>query len=172
MSNQEKAREPKFVKEVNKDKITEAEAAGDVYAAFESSIPLALTEFRDFEGRVKKLVYNKGRITIRQLQYVLGKDFDDFVDLADKDSQISKLLTSAPFKPDIADGEDWMSSSIDIDRLLLFGLLYCKGTHDVKCLALYDILQDALQDEITASDKEIKFALKWLYEVSTHWVHT
>ena len=64
-----------------------------------------------------------------------------------------------------------MSSTIDIDRLLLFGLLYCKGTHEVKCLALYDILQDALQDMISATDKEITFALIWLYEMSTHWIH-
>lgn len=129
-------------------------------------------DFRDFEGRVKKLVFNKSTITIRQLQYALGKDFDDFVDLTDKDSQISRILTSPPFQPEIAENEDWMSSSVDIDRLLLFGLLYCKGTHQVKCLAFYDILQDALQDLISATDKEITFALIWLFEVSTHWVHS
>ena len=102
---------------------------------------MSLLEFRDFEGRVKKLVYNSSEVTIRQLQYVLGKDFDDFVDLTDKDSFISQILSSPPFKPNIAESEeDWMSSSIDVDRLLLFGLLYCKGDKKVKCLAFYDIL--------------------------------
>ena len=60
-------RDPKFVREINKSKISSAESSGDIYKAFESSIPLTLMEFRDFEGRVKKLVYNKGKITIRQL---------------------------------------------------------------------------------------------------------
>ena len=75
--------------------------------------------------------------------YVLGKDFDDFAELTDKDSELSRILTSPPFKPEV-DDEEWMSSSIDIDRLLLFGLLYCKADHNTKCLAFYDILQDAL----------------------------
>ena len=132
------------MKDVNKSKIAKAKSSGDPYALFESSNPLTLMEFRDFEGRVKKLVMGKSTITIRQLQYTLGKDFDDFVDLTDKDSQISKILTSPPFEPEIAENENWMSSTVDIDRLLLFGLLYCKGTHQVKCLAFYDILQDAL----------------------------
>ena len=74
------------MKEVNKSKISSAISSGDAYAAFETSNPLTLLEFRDFEGRVKKLVYDSSEITIRQLQYVLGKDFDDFVDLTDKDS--------------------------------------------------------------------------------------
>ena len=56
---------------------------------------------------------------------MLGKDFDDFVDLADKDSEISKILTSTCFEPELADDDDWMSSKVNIDRLLLFGLLYC-----------------------------------------------
>ena len=75
---------------------------------------------------------------------MLGQDYDDFVELTDKDSQISRLLTSAPFKPEM-DEDDWLMSSIDIDRLLLLGLLYCKAEHKTKCLAFYDILQDALQ---------------------------
>ena len=74
------------MKEVNKSKISSAISSGDAYAAFEASNPLTLLEFRDFEGRVKKLVYDSSDITIKQLQYVLGKDFDDFVDLTDKDS--------------------------------------------------------------------------------------
>ena len=170
---EKKQRKPQFVKEVNKSKISSAISSGDAYAAFEASNPLSLLEFRDFEGRVKKLVYNSSDITIKQLQYVLGKDFDDFVDLTDKDSQISKILSSPPFEPKVAESEDdWMKSTIDVDRLLLFGLLYCKGDKKVKCLAFYDILQDALQEDISAGDKDITFAIVWLYELSTHWVHT
>ena len=53
------------MKEVNKSKISSAISSGDAYAAFETSNPLTLLEFRDFEGRVKKLVYDSGDITIR-----------------------------------------------------------------------------------------------------------
>ena len=55
------------MKEVNKSKISSAISSGDAYAAFEASNPLTLLEFRDFEGRVKKLVYDRSDITIRQL---------------------------------------------------------------------------------------------------------
>jgi len=40
-------------------------AAGDVYQAFEAGIPLQLIEYREFEGRIKKLVYGKSTVSIR-----------------------------------------------------------------------------------------------------------
>ena len=48
---------PQFVKEVNKSKISSAESSGDIYEALELNNPLTLLSFRDFEGRVKKLVF-------------------------------------------------------------------------------------------------------------------
>ena len=64
---EKKQRKAQLVKEVNKSKISSAVSSGDAYAAFEASNPLTLLEFRDFEGRVKKLVYDSSEITIRQL---------------------------------------------------------------------------------------------------------
>jgi len=60
---------------------------------------LQLIEYREFEGRVKKLVYGKTTISLRQLQYVLSKDYDDFLELEDPDSVISKIITDKLFEP-------------------------------------------------------------------------
>jgi hypothetical protein len=36
-----------------------------------------------------------------------------------------------------------MDTEVQINKLLAFGLLYCKGDHREKANAFYDILQDA-----------------------------
>jgi len=54
-----------LIAERNKSKIGKFTAAGDLYQAFESGIPLQLLDYREFEGRIKKLVYGKATITIR-----------------------------------------------------------------------------------------------------------
>ena len=83
---------------------------------------------------------------------MLAKDFDDFVDLVDPESAISKIITGKLFMPSAKQGGDeeekkqeeedeHMGRQIDITKLLLFGLLYCKGSHADKCERFWDILQ-------------------------------
>ena len=146
-------RTPVYINEVNKSKIDSCLSAGNLYGAFEAGIPLQLIHYREYEGRIKKLVYGKDTVSIRQLQYVLARDFDDFVDLVDPDSDISKIITSPVFdknatgngeeeeeKVDEVDADGHFEKQIEITRLLLFGLLYCKGTHEEKCERFWDIL--------------------------------
>lgn len=81
---------------------------------------------------------------------MLSKDYDDFLELADPESALSNILTGKIFehvkqKNEEAEEEskeevDHMGQQIDIVKLLLFGLLYCKGTHEVKCDRFWDIL--------------------------------
>ena len=87
-------REPVYVAEKNRSKIDSFTASGDVYQAFEAGIPLQLIEYREYEGRVKKLVFGRATISIRQLQFVLARNYDDFVELGDEESDISKIITS------------------------------------------------------------------------------
>ena len=61
------SRTPIFINEKNKSKIDSFTSSGDLYQAFEAGIPLQLIDYREFEGRVKKLVYGRNNITIRQL---------------------------------------------------------------------------------------------------------
>ena len=65
-----------------------------------------------------------------------------------------------------------MARHVDINRLLLFGLLYCKGSHDEKCERLWDILQQPGMDQISWEDKELTVAGTWFLEMATFWVHT
>ena len=37
---------------------------------------------------------------------------------------------------------------IDITRLLLFGLMYCKGTHEEKTQRFWDVIQQPGMDQI------------------------
>ena len=61
-----------------------------------------------------------------------------------------KIITSPVFISDASEGKE-----LSIQYLLLFGLLYCQGTNDDKSKVLYDVLQDGLQDTISAKDKDI-----------------
>ena len=58
-------REPLYVGEINRSKIDSFTKSGDVYQAFEVSIPLQLINYREFEGRIKKLVFDRSTISIR-----------------------------------------------------------------------------------------------------------
>ncbi len=51
-------------------------------------------DIREFEGRLKKLVYGKETISIRQLQYAFSRDYEDFDDLLDTESFLYKAVTS------------------------------------------------------------------------------
>lgn len=175
-------RDPIYVAEKNKSKIDSFASSGDLYQAFEAGIPIQLLDYRDFEGRIKKLVFDRQTITIRQLQYVMARDFDDFVDLVDPESDISKIIISQAFEVQAKnddeeekkaqdDDVDHMGKHVDITRLLLFGLLYCKGKHAEKCERFWDILQQPGMDQISWEDKELTVAGTWLLEMATHWVH-
>ena len=64
-----------------------------------------------------------------------------------------------------------MGTHVDITRLLLFGLLYCKGSHAEKCTRFWDILQQPSMDQISWEDKELTVAGTWLLEMATYWTH-
>lgn len=51
--------------DVNRKKIESFMSSGDLYRAFEHGIPLQLIEYREFEGRVKKLCYGKDTVSVR-----------------------------------------------------------------------------------------------------------
>ena len=53
--------------------------------------------YREFEGRVKKLAFDSGTVTLKQLQYTFGRKYSDFADVDDPDSAIFKVMTSKPF---------------------------------------------------------------------------
>ena len=79
---------------------------------------------------------------------MLGVDFDDFVELADQESEISQTLLADVFlSEELVESNkehEHLDKSLDIGRLLLFGLLYCKGSYQEKSTGFYDVLQDSL----------------------------
>jgi len=56
------------------------------------------------------LVFKKQTVSIKQLQYVMSRDFDDFTDLTEADSDISKIITSQIFVPANLSEEEKVSS--------------------------------------------------------------
>ena len=75
---------------------------------------------------------------MRQMQYSFTRDYEDFEDLNNPESALYKIFTDPFFKTSEDDTE------LNIQFLMLFGLLYCQGSNDVKSKVLYDILQDGL----------------------------
>ena len=63
-------------------------------------MPLTTIDIREFEGRLKKLVYGKDTISIRQMQFAFTRDYEDFEDLNNEDSALYRILTSPEFKND------------------------------------------------------------------------
>jgi len=55
--------------------------------------------------------------------------------------------------------------------LLLAGILFCQGSTDEKSRVFYDILQDGLQENISANDKDLKDCFGRLLEMATANVH-
>ena len=55
-------------------------------------------------------------------------------------------------------------------KLILLGLLLCAGSPELKCRALYDVLQDDLQDKISASDKDFRTTFEDIIEVSCYMI--
>ena len=128
--------------ETNQSKIKQFQVKGALYQAFEASLPLSLMDYREFEGRVKKLAFETGTVTLKQLQFAFARKYSDFADVSDPDSAIFKVLTSSPFlqKGAKTKNVEIDETEIQINKLLLLGLLYCKGNHNEKTVAFYDIL--------------------------------
>ena len=131
----------------------------------ETLLPLTILTIREFEGRLKKLVYEKDTISVRQLQFSFTRDYEDFEDLLDTESWLYKLLTGPEFKKNESDEE------MSIQFLLLLGILYCQGSNEDKARVFYDILQDGLQDTISANDKDIKSCFGRLIEMGSSNIH-
>ena len=90
-----------------------------IYERLEGKLPLQVIEIREFEGRLKKLVYGKETISVRQLQFAFTRDYEDFEDLNNPESTFFRIMTSHEFKQDESDEE------MSIQYLLLLGVLYC-----------------------------------------------
>lgn len=59
---------------------------------------------------------------------------------------------------------------LSVFKLILLGLLLCSGADELKCRVLYDILQDDLQDKISASDKDFSTTFEDLIQVSCYMI--
>eukprot|EP00347_Sterkiella_histriomuscorum_P018693 403344536 len=137
------------------------------YERIEARLPLQIMDIREYEGRLKKLVYGKETVSLRQITYVFARDYEDWEDLTNNDSALTKIMTSSCFKLEDSENEVEMS----IQYLLLFGLLYCQGTPEEKSSCLYDILQDGLQEQISANDKDLKDCFWRLLELASVQIH-
>ena len=47
------------------------------------------------------------------------------------------------------ESKEHLDQQVDIVKLLLFGLLYCKGSHTEKCMRFWDVLQQPGLDQIS-----------------------
>lgn len=56
------------------------------YEQLEATFPLAAIDIREFEARIKRLVYGKEYVTLKQLQYTLGQEYEDFEILNDPEN--------------------------------------------------------------------------------------
>ena len=117
-----------------------------------------------FEGKVKRYVSGKNSVTLSQLRYAF-KDDAKWEDLRNDDSLLVQVLKSEFFEDEDHPGE------INIHALILWGLLLCPGDNHLKARVFYDVLQDSLQETISAGDKDFPKSFNKLIELATKLVY-
>jgi hypothetical protein len=136
----------------------------DRFSRFEHSFPFYRMRIDVFEGKVKRFVINKNSVTLSQLRYAF-KDDRNWDDLQNDNSLLVKIRTSDYFK------DEKNTDEINIHSLILWGLLLCAGDNKLKARVFYDVLQDNLQPQISANDKEFPGSFNKLIEVATKLVY-
>jgi hypothetical protein len=76
------------------------------------------------------------------------------------------VLTSSFFQHE--DYED----EIDLPKLLLWGVLLCQGSLAEKTRVFYDVLQDSLQENISACDKDFDDSFRAILVLSSQQLFT
>jgi len=136
----------------------------DRFSRFEHSFPFYRMRIDVFEGKVKRFVINKNSVTLSQLRYAF-KDDKNWQDLQTDDSLLVKIITSKYFKDQKNEDE------LNIHALIEWGLLLCAGDNKLKARVFYDILQDNLQPQISANDKEFPDCFDKIVELATRLVY-
>ena len=102
------------------------------------------------------------------------KDLEEYDELADQESLLFKLVTSKFFS---GLGEDEVQEmpaeeiELDIQTVLVFGLLYCKGSIHIKSTVFYRVLQEDFNDQIAAGDKDLKKLFPLVLNLASLQVH-
>ena len=136
----------------------------DNYSKFEFQFPFYRTRVDIFEGRVKRFVFGKKSVSFAQLRFAF-KDDKKWADLLDENSLLVEILKSEFFEDEDTPGE------LSLQSLLLWGVLLCAGDLHLKARVFYDILQDSLQDSISASDKDFPESFSKLISLATKLVY-
>eukprot|EP00347_Sterkiella_histriomuscorum_P004742 403359281 len=136
----------------------------DRYAKFEHSFPFYRTRIDVFEGRVKRFVNGKTSVSLAQLQYAF-KDDKKWSDLYDEHSNLVQILKSEYFR------DENLHNEINLQALILWGLLLCNGDAALKARVFYDVLQDNLQETISANDKDFPENFDKLMHLATSMVY-
>jgi hypothetical protein len=129
---------------------------------FEEKLLIKHVELWNFENRIKKFVYNRTEIKLKQLQAAFAGDADLEEMLNNQDSLDYKLLFDKtipnfiiPQDSDhLSDDEDIGENHVhfDVQALLLFGILYCKAEPSQRVEKFYELCQHGMDQTISASD--------------------
>ena len=132
----------------------------DRFQRFEHTFPLYRVRIDIFEARVKRFVSGKNSVSFQQLRYAF-KDDAKWEDLNNNDSLLVQVLKSDFFEDPNNKGE------MNIHALILWGILLCPGDNQMKARVFYDVLQDSLQETISAGDKDFPKSFNKLIELAT-----
>jgi hypothetical protein len=136
----------------------------DRFSKFEYSFPFYRTRIDIFEGRIKRFVNGKNSVTLQQLRFAF-KDDKKWKELNEDDSLLCKILQSDYF------ADEKNQDEIGIYPLILWGLILCAGDARLKARVFYDVLQDSLQENISANDKDFKGTFGKLITLATKLVY-
>lgn len=102
----------------------------NIFDLFDALCPLSLIKIEEWEGRIKKLVRGKRTITVNQFKFVF-REYRDFKELEGSNLQSAVFRSSVFMRQDPTQEGRSNETELDIQALLVMGLLYCKADSEV-----------------------------------------
>ena len=138
-----------------------------VFQRVEHEMPFHSMKLSTYECRLKKYIYQSERVNLSQLKAAFKNDPKWDAQLNDKKSTLYIFLM-AYFKIEETGEGNEIEHHFSFPKLWLLGILLCPATHnEKKAYSFYQILQDDVQETISANDKDIKVNVTRIAEFST-----
>lgn len=160
-SKQAPAADKKVRKEnekVNLDTLSRAER-------FEMGIPLVYTSVEEYCKLIRAISPQYKTVTVEDLLNGMSQNVSAWKKVQ-PDSIFVQILKESPLLRESPEAKD-----LSKNALMLWGIILCGGSSELKTTTFYEILQDNNQERISATDKDFPGNLNLMIDLGTKLVN-
>lgn len=143
---------------VNLDTLSRAER-------FEMGLPLIYTSVEEYCKLIRSISPQYKTITVKELLDGMASNISAWKKVQ-PDSVFVQILNESPFLREEPGAKDLSKNS-----LMLWGIILCGGSSELKTITFYDILQDNQQERISATDKDFPGNFNLMIDLGTKLVN-